>query len=258
MFGNSELSYCGDLVRRNDSDRFLISLVMKPPVREALWALFAYNYEIAKTREVVSDTTLGLIRLQWWQDSLAALYDDAPKRAMPAHEILQPLASVIQAHDLPHKDLSALAYAREFDLENLAPSSLDGMEQYARFTNGPLARLAVKVIGGAQEGEAVEPVAAAYALTGLLRAAAFHAAQERSYLPEDIMAAQGVEKTAEAVAGRAQKLLAQAAPQDDYSRACHRMTALYLKQLKNLKYNLYDARLQMRPPFFHMRFLWRR
>ena len=52
------LSYCGEMVRKHDPDRFLLSLFMKPDRREALWALYAFNHEIARTREVVTETKI--------------------------------------------------------------------------------------------------------------------------------------------------------------------------------------------------------
>jgi hypothetical protein len=42
------------LVRRHDRDRFLTVLFAPLPHRAALLALYAFNYEIARTREVVS------------------------------------------------------------------------------------------------------------------------------------------------------------------------------------------------------------
>src|SRR5579871_3364824 len=64
------MSYCEDTVRRYDRDRYRLALSQRPDRRPALFALFAFNHEIAKTREVVSDPTLGLIRLQWWRDAI--------------------------------------------------------------------------------------------------------------------------------------------------------------------------------------------
>src|SRR5947208_3175404 len=71
---NPRPSSCMDTVRRYDRDRFLLGLTVPAKRRAALWALFAFNHEIAKTREVVSEPTLGLIRLQWWRDALDQLY----------------------------------------------------------------------------------------------------------------------------------------------------------------------------------------
>ena len=81
------LTYCGNLVRQQDPDRFLLSLFVPAKVRPALWALYAFNYEIAKTREVVSETATGLIRLTWWREAIDEIYQGRPVRQ---HQVVQP------------------------------------------------------------------------------------------------------------------------------------------------------------------------
>ena len=250
MFGNSEISYCGDLVRQYDKDRFLISLGFPAEQRTALWALFAFNHEIPKTREVVSETTLGLIRLQWWRDALKAIYEDG---AVPEHEIVKALQGAIQACDLPRQWFDDLTYAREFDLENMAPETLAGLENYADFTHTPLMKLAVQITGGDPDHAAIKPVAQAYAMTGLLRAIPFHTGQGRSFVPADM---QNNPEHVRMIAEKGENLLQTAKADDKFTRICAQMTGLYLKQLKKRKYDVFDARLQVPPLFFPLRILW--
>ena len=99
------LTYCGNIVRQQDSDRFLLSLFAPAKHRAALWTLYAFNHEIAKTREIVSDTTIGLIRLQWWRDAIKEIYEGSKPRQ---HEVVTPLADVIKQYDLP-RDLFDLS-----------------------------------------------------------------------------------------------------------------------------------------------------
>lgn len=184
-----QLSYCGQDLRLHDPDRFLITLLLPASVREALWALFAFNYEIAKTREVVTETQLGLIRLQWWREGIDEIYAG---KSVREHAVLLALQDVIQAYDLPKEHFERLIYAREFDLEDVLPANLEGLINYADFTTTPLFRLAVKITGDDVDDEMVRAVAVNYALSGLLRAVAFHARQRRCYLPEDLLQMYGV------------------------------------------------------------------
>lgn len=226
---------------------------MPPETRPALWALYAFNHEIAKTREVVTETTIGLIRLQWWRDALAKIYEED---VVLQNEVLPELHEAIRAHDLPRADFEALTYAREFDLENVAPSSLEGLENYAEYTNAPLLKLALKIAGQAEDEETVQRVAVAYGLTGLLRAAAFHKAQGRDYMPADLMAAQEMRAVVKTIADRGRALL-QVKPQSRMLRAHRRLSLLYLKQVETLDYDLFAARMGLPPAFFHLRFvLW--
>lgn len=217
-----------------------------------MFALYAFNHEIAKTREVVTETQLGLIRLQWWRDALAGVYE---RGDVLQHQVLQPLAAAIKAHDLPRDALDNLIYAREFDLEDRLPSTLAGMERYAEYTSAPLLALALKVQGIAAADADIRPIATAYALTGLLRAVPLHLSQRRCYLPEDLLSREGltafdlydgsgVDRLApviKAVAARAEELLANATAQDRQLRRMKKLTRLYLDRLKKDGHDIFRA-----------------
>ncbi len=51
-----------------DRDRFLASLFAPAEHRGALHALYAFNVEIARVREVAREPLPGEIRLQWWSE----------------------------------------------------------------------------------------------------------------------------------------------------------------------------------------------
>ena len=180
----TDLSYCGELVRKHDPDRFLLAMFEPADKREALFSLYAFNYEIAKTRETVTETQLGLIRLQWWRDALGGYYE---RGNVLKHHVVEPLCDAIRTYNLPRELFDNLVYAREFDLEDRLPANLDGMVKYATYTNAPLLQLAMKVLGEPASEADIDAAAAAYGLTGLLRAVTTHLRQHRCYLPEDLI-----------------------------------------------------------------------
>jgi hypothetical protein len=57
-------------VRRVDEDRWISSRFAPPAQRKALTALYAFNYELVRVQEVVTEETLGLIRFQWWREAI--------------------------------------------------------------------------------------------------------------------------------------------------------------------------------------------
>src|SRR3546814_3218138 len=89
----SRLSSFGALVERHDRGRYLASLFAPEAQREHLFAPYAFNHEVAKTAAVVSEPMIGRIRLQWWRERLAGLYDGAARQ----NEDVQPLAEAIAA-----------------------------------------------------------------------------------------------------------------------------------------------------------------
>jgi NADH dehydrogenase [ubiquinone] 1 alpha subcomplex assembly factor 6 len=181
MSADSTLSPVARLVRRHDRDRFLTALFAPADRRPALFALYAFNYEVAKTREIVSEATLGRIRLQWWRESLDAVYAGGPVRH---HEVVEPLAAAIHRHGLSRRHFDRLIDARERDLEDEPPADV---KDYAEASAAPLVLLALEALDVREETAlaAGRAIGTAYALAGLLRAVPFHARQKRLYLPFD-------------------------------------------------------------------------
>ncbi len=87
------LSPVAALVQRHDRDRFQTVLFAPAARREALSALYAFNYEIARVRESVTQPILGQIRLEWWRENIAAAFEDRPVRH---HIVVEPLTVVIR------------------------------------------------------------------------------------------------------------------------------------------------------------------
>ena len=98
------------LVRRHDPDRFLTALFAPPEKRDALLTLYAFNHELARAREVVSEPPLALIRLQWWRE----VVEGAHRR----HEVADPLRAAIEAGAARSRaTCCALIDAREAEAE---------------------------------------------------------------------------------------------------------------------------------------------
>ena len=57
-------------VRIADRDRYLSALFAPAEARRHLLALYAFNAEIARVRESVTEPGIGEIRLQFWHDAL--------------------------------------------------------------------------------------------------------------------------------------------------------------------------------------------
>lgn len=255
------LSYCGTLVKQVDFDRFLLSLFLSADVREDVWAVLAFNHEISKTREVVSESTLGLIRLQWWRDAIKGIYEEGE---IVEHEVVKPLSEAIKRHDLPREAFDKLAYAREFDLEDVMPANLEGLMNYADFTTSPLIELILKISGDAPNAHVVQPIGINYALAGLLRAMPYFIKEHRFLLPEDlfnkhqldkntIFEEEGRDKLSGLVKDICDQRLPLTKPSHSFLKGSEALSEMYFRQIKSLDYNVFDARLQNPPPFKALR-----
>ncbi|HXP77620.1 MAG TPA: phytoene/squalene synthase family protein [Stellaceae bacterium] len=185
-------SSLADVLRRHDRDRFLSVLFAPSDRRAALIALYAFNHEIAKTREVVTEPLLGRIRLQWWREAIDEAYRGG---AVRAHEVMTPLAAAIREHALNREHFDAMIDARELDLADEPPASLEALEEYCAATAGRLQRLVLDALGARNDEaeQAAREVGIAYGLVGLVRAIPFHARARRNYIPAEIAAEAGLE-----------------------------------------------------------------
>ena len=215
---SNDAAYCRDRVCRFDPDRAAVIAFQPAESRPGLYALHAFNLEVAQLRETVGEPALGAMRLQWWRDALGEAAAGRERR----HAVLQPLAAAIRDHDLPEEGFRRLLDAREADLEAAPPADLPA---YARETGGTLAALAGRIVSG-QAGS--EDTGTAWALVGWLRAAAFFGWT----LPE--------EGEPRAIATEALILLGTAG--DSYGRALAALTRGYIRKLERLDYDLSDSR----------------
>ena len=170
------------LVRRHDPDRFLTALFAPAEKRDALLTLYAFNHELARAREVVSEPKLALIRLQWWRE----VVEGATRR----HEVAEPLSAAIAAGELHCGDLLAMIDAREIEVEPWIPTLADWRD-YLLSGAGGLAVAAGRLLGAGDPG-VLRPLGAAYGVAGILRSAPALARQGRCLLPEDILAEHGL------------------------------------------------------------------
>jgi 15-cis-phytoene synthase len=185
---------CTDMLRQQDFDRYCACLFSPAAHRGALMALYAFNAEIARIRDVVREPLPGEIRCQWWRDRL--MEEGAGDSAeAQSHPILHALLHIIRRYRLPKEPFIALIEARGFDLyDDPMPTMMD-LEGYCGETSAALIRLACLILA---EGE--EPGSAAlcghaglaYAYTGLLRAFPLHASRQQCYIPHEILIACGV------------------------------------------------------------------
>jgi phytoene synthase len=180
------LSACSDLVYRHDRERMMCVSVAPLDKREPLLALLAFNHEISVIPELVSEAMLGEIRLQWWRDTIVAIYDGAT----PDHPVALGLAWAIEKCALSKHLFEEYLEVRSFDLLETTPATLGKLENYAKGTAGALYELMAEVLLVEPNQKirlAARHVGTAWALSGLLGAIPFHTSQGRSYLPSNLL-----------------------------------------------------------------------
>jgi phytoene synthase len=178
--------HCQDLVRSGDKNRFLATLFAPQKYRRALYALYALNVEVARTRELAREPMPGEIRLQWWRDLLTG----AGRGEVDAHPVAAALRDTVVRYRLPPTTLLNLIDGRAFDLYNEPVPDLAYLESYAVHTSSALIDLAGRILCDGRDpgiGELAGHAGIAYAIAGLLLALPVHSARGQLYLPGDLM-----------------------------------------------------------------------
>ena len=187
-------------VRQHDRDRYFADLFAPEAARRHLLALHAFNLEIARVRERVSEPLPGEIRLQWWRD----LIEGAARGDAAGNPVAAALIETIGLNALPRGALVNLIEARLFDLYNDPMPSLTDLEGYAGETASALMQCGALVLAGGSDpgsADASGHAGVAQAISALLVALPYHARRQQLYLPADLMTEYGV-KADDVFAGR--------------------------------------------------------
>lgn len=135
--------HCEALVRVEDKDRYLASLFAPAAKRSYLFALYAFDLEIARVRMLVREPMAGEIRLQWWHDALTG--ERAGEAA--ASPVMIALQGAARATGVGLEPLLAAVDARQAELYG------DPAENAAT----AVFRVAARLLGA--EGDAVDAAA---------------------------------------------------------------------------------------------------
>lgn len=176
-------AHCAELVRTADRDRFLASLFAPAERRDALHALYAFNIEVSRVRDVAREALPGEIRLQWWSEVLSGERSEEAR----AHPVAAALLAAIARHGLVVSTLTNLVEASRFDLYDEPMETVADLEAYAKSRSSVLFALAAQILGGVGAEIAAGPAGMAHAIGGLLHAFPLHAARRQLYVPIELL-----------------------------------------------------------------------
>ncbi|MBD9372167.1 phytoene/squalene synthase family protein [Rhizobium sp. ARZ01] len=184
-------AHCLSVLRDTDRDRYLACLLAPEDRRGALAALYAFNAEIARVRDIVHEPLPGEIRLQWWRDTLEGRGEGDAN----ANPLAAALLHCISEHRLPVPVLTDMIEARIFDLYDDPMPDRGALEGYAGETASALIQLASLILDpvGAESSATVAGHAGvAQAIAGILLLLPIHRRRGQVYLPGDLLAATGL------------------------------------------------------------------
>ena len=186
-------------LRVADPDRYFATLFAPEPARNSLFAIHAFDCEIARIRQIVSEPLPGEVRIQWWRDTIEG---GAPQSV--GHPLARALLVSIERFRLPIQAFLDLLDARIFDLyDDLMPKWSD-LEGYCGETSAALVRLSTIILANGEDPGAADASGHAGVAIGfgrMLRALPFEARQGLILLPEEALKPYNIRR-ADLVAGQ--------------------------------------------------------
>jgi phytoene synthase len=178
-------THCATLVRETDRDRYLAALFAPAEHRNALFALYAFDAEISRVRDLAREPMPGEIRLQWWRETV--LGERAGEAA--ANPVAAALLETLSRYNLSAERLAALIEVHRFDIYDEPMPSLVEFQSYAAKTAGTIFEFGAYILGGdgspiaAVSGEAAQAQTLANVMMSLPR----HSGRHQLFLPQDVL-----------------------------------------------------------------------
>jgi phytoene synthase len=192
--------HCAALVRSADKDRFIAALFAPAEQRRALFALYAFDLELARVSFLVKETLAGEIRLQWWLEAASGRRNDEAQ----GQPVASALREVIERYDLPRRSFEQMIEARRLDLNKDPIRNMSELENYCRATSSTVITLAARVLEpriSAADLAFADLAGSSLGITGLLRAFPFAASRGHVSIPQEILDRHRLD-TKEVLAGR--------------------------------------------------------
>jgi phytoene synthase len=181
----NNFEHCAALVREADRDRYLATLFAPADRRDALFALYAFNVEIARVRDVAREPLPGEIRLQWWREVLAGERDGEAA----AHPVAAALRETLARYGFVAAPLLELIEARTFDLYDEPMATVADLELYGIRTQSPVFAMASGILGAGKAPPELFTLDAgvAYMIAAMLSQLGRHASRRQLYLPLEVL-----------------------------------------------------------------------
>lgn len=182
-------AFCADLVRTHDFVRYASTLFLPADQRRALLSIYAFNVEIARVREQVSQPLPGEMRLQWWTDTLEGAGHGGVEGNPVAAELLQ----TIGEYRLPVAVLTRLIEEHQFDLYNDPMPSMAALEGYVTDTSAALFSLGARIVAppSAETDHLARHAGLAQGITQVIATLPLDAARRQLFVPLQVLQQHG-------------------------------------------------------------------
>ncbi|PSN66354.1 hypothetical protein BS50DRAFT_413113 [Corynespora cassiicola Philippines] len=143
-------NYCANLVKTYDGPSHVLQTFIPPSSRDAYLAIRAFNVDVARVADTTSTPTIGMMRMQFWRDTVAKALAGAPPKE-PVAILLAKAAEDLHERSRGKAKLSKnwfnrIINTREQHLTNPPYPSLSALESYAENTYSTMLYLTLSAL----------------------------------------------------------------------------------------------------------------
>ena len=184
--------YCHNTVTKSSSSFRLSFLLLSPPRRRAITALYAFCREVDDIVDEALPTPQARAQLQQWRQEITHLY-----AGHPSHPITQALQPFITQYQLPQHHFEAIIDGMEMDIEPHPYQGFDDLYRYCYQVAGVVGLLSARIFSppSAAIDHYAEALGIALQLTNILRDIGEDWQRGRIYIPQQWMDQFGVNPT---------------------------------------------------------------
>lgn len=174
--------YCQDRAARSGSSFYYSFRFLPPARRAAITALYAFCREVDDVVDETSDTGVARVKLAWWRDEVARIFDGSPQ-----HPVAQALAARAADFGITRGALLEIIDGMQMDLEQQRYLDFEGLRLYCHRVAGVVGLLSARIFGEpSPEIDAyAESLGIACQLTNIVRDVGEDARRGRVYLPHE-------------------------------------------------------------------------
>jgi NADH dehydrogenase [ubiquinone] 1 alpha subcomplex assembly factor 6 len=138
----SATTYCTTLLRKYDNPSLVLTAFIPPAVRPAYLALRAFNISLSQVADIVSNPTVGALRMQFWRDTISSTFAGSPRKEpvsiLLSHALDDLAARTDGKAKLNKAWFTRIIAAREKYMDNRPYATLAELESYAENTYSTL------------------------------------------------------------------------------------------------------------------------
>jgi phytoene synthase len=172
--------YCQQKTVQSGSSFYYSFLFLAPERRRAITALYAFCREADDTVDECSDQSIARIKLAWWRNEVAAMY-----QGKPTHPVTQALQPHLTVYNLEERHLQAIIDGMEMDLDQTRYLDFPALQRYCWHVASVVGILSASIFGVTDPRtlEYAEKLGLAFQLTNIIRDVGEDARKGRIYLP---------------------------------------------------------------------------